>query len=281
MAADALSYIEDQHQRPIVANNVSLIVQGDMRRNIAANIALSIPRFMDRRPQKHHAPIAIVAGGPSLAQTVEQVRKFRYILVCGSPHDYVMAQRIRPNWVVVANADPVMKDNLQHPFPTTSYLLASHCHPSLFARLSKFHVELWHMRGAVMQFPDTDATIFQGEPAIAWGSTVTLMSIEIAARLGFTDLYFFGLDSSYVNYAGSVQTHAYGSADDEVEDKVSVEVGTRKMFSNGAMLLQAEHFFRIIEVANGSFHATIHGDGLIAEMVKQGDPALAQYVSVA
>ena len=63
--------------------------------------------------------------------------------------------------------------------------------------------------------------------------------------------------------------------------KVPAKVGEREFISDLGLMEQANQFFKLVEVDGQFFHSTIYGDGLIAAMVRYGDPALSTFVSLA
>jgi hypothetical protein len=72
--------------------------QEDIFKNIEKNIKRGLPKFEslpDFRNIKHKSKkIAIVGGGPSLKDNLDELRNFDVILVAGSPHDYLLENGI-------------------------------------------------------------------------------------------------------------------------------------------------------------------------------------------
>jgi len=286
MADQATGFIDTEvggRVVPLTIETHTLIAPDQLAKNIAINLARSVPRF-HLRPgfmSCNKEPIAIVAGGPSLKETIEQVRDFKNILVCGSTHDYVVRQGIVPTFAVVSDGGEEDKGNLSLPQMETTYLLASQCAPNLFEHLAGHKIEMWHYRGQATPDPVEEAKLLNGEPAITWGSTVTLSAIHIALLMGHQDLHFFGFDSCYGDYG--LAHHCSDIAGGIEYQKVPITVGPKKksFISDFGLLTQAEQFFRLLEMWGVYFNTTIHGGGLIAEMVRQGDPGLSEYVSLA
>ncbi len=250
----------------------------ELRANIERNVSRGTPRFVDHvdPKKKRSRPLAIVAGGMSVLKTLERARTFNDIMVCGSAHDYVLSQGLAPRWSVLADARQDCITMLQR---SITYLVASNCAPELFDALEGFDVQMWHARTDVAGGDQAaEAIVRRGEPQVAWGCTCALAAIYLGRLLGFTDLHLFGVDSCYES---ETATHPYQTAGEFKQDKFHVDIGGRRMLTDGGMLLQAEYFWRIIEMEGEFFHATIHGDGLIAEMARKGDPKLSQYVSLA
>lgn len=237
---------------------------------IRINMARPLPRLHQRKDfgkSKGHRPIALVGGGPSLRDTIYELREFEDIMICGTPHDYIVAQGIKPTYTVVCSArsDPgeSPKDFILNPQPYCEYLLASCCHPAIFDSLCDQNVTMWNNGGRV------DEALFQGEPFITGGSTVTLRAINIAVVLGYYDMHFFGFDSCFPSVEDN---HAYYAGPHAIEHEiVKVRVGAedgREFLTHTAWLIQAQHFQEVLQYTGHLFNPTIHGDGLIAEIMK-------------
>ncbi len=228
-------------------------------------------------------PLAIVAAGPSLEHTIDRVREFKHVLVCGSAHDYLVRQGVVPTYALVCDGGKEDKGNLSMPQKETTYLIASQCDPGLFDHLADYRVEQWHYRGQAASDLDQERVLLNGEPSLSWGSSVTIVSIQLCMLLGYQDLHFFGFDSCYGG-EGSKQhvCKIHGSMDYQ---KMPATIGTgakaKTFVSDLALLEQANQFFRIAEAQHQWIKCTIYGGGLIAEMVRQGDPELQKYVSLA
>lgn len=278
-----VDYIYNDQVIPLNIECQTLIARDHLAKNITTNLAREIPRFVQGNGFRDvkREPVAIVGAGPTLRETIESVRGFKNVLVCGSAHDYVVRKGIVPTYAVVADGGAVDKENLSLAHKETTYFLASQCDPSLFEHLSDFNIEMWHYRGQATPDLEEEAKLLNGELSICWGTTVTLTAIYIAMMLGFQDLHFFGFDSCYGDYG--VADHCCKIAGAHEYEKMEFTVGPekKKFISNMGFAAQAEQFFKIVEADGRYFHSTIHGDGLIAEMARQGEPGLEKYISLA
>jgi hypothetical protein len=80
--------------------------------------------------------------------------------------------------------------------------------------------------------------------------------------LGYMDLHFFGFDSSFTD-----REYAYGG--NPVDTKIiPVRVGDREFKSTPGWLAQATHFAEMCRKMGHMFTPTVHGDGMIAAMLK-------------
>ncbi len=271
---------DDGRVLPLTITTHTIIEQNKLADNIRVNIKRDIPRFTSRPDlsQVRDEPLAIVCAGPTLKKTIEHVRGFRNILVCGSGHDNLIRHGITPTYALVSDGGKEDKGNLFMPQKETTFIIASQCDPSLFEHLKDHKVEMWHYHGQAAPNDEEQAVLLNNEQAICWGSTVTINSIQIALLLGFQYLHFFGFDSCY---GESGEHHCCEIAGSLEYNKHEAKVGNRTFVSDMGLMIQAEQFFKYMEIMGAYFHSTIYGDGMIAAMCAQGDPGLMEYVSLA
>lgn len=278
---EPLGYIDtivDGRVSPLKVETHQIIEPEHLAQNVAANLKREIPRFVQSSGYRRltSEPLAIVAAGPSLNQTIDRVRDFDNVLVCGSAHDHLVRLGVIPTYALVSDGGKEDKGNLSLPQKDTTYLIASQCDESLFEHLKDYAVEMWHYKG---QIGLQEAEILNGELSIAWGSTVTINAITVAMMLGFQHLHFFGFDSCYGDYG--LAQHCCEIAGSMEYQKMPAKVGDKTFISDLGLMEQANQFFRYVEANGEFFHSTIYGDGLVAEMVRHGDPGLSKFVSLA
>lgn len=143
----------------------------------------------DRRSE----PIAVVGYGPSLTDTWEHVRNFKYVMTCSGAHKFLVDRGVIPTWHVEVDPRAHKVQLIGQPQRETEYLIASTCHPEVLAHLEGFDVKLWHVFDAT---EDGQQLLPPGEWAITGGCDVGLRALSLAAFLGFRDVHVFGLDGS-------------------------------------------------------------------------------------
>jgi FkbM family methyltransferase len=172
-------------------------------------------------------PIAIVGFGPSLNDTWQELRKFKYIMTGSGSHKFLVDRGIIPTHHVEVDPREHKIGLMGPPQPQTEYLIASACHPKLFDHLEGFNVKLWHIHTGD---PETTLpTVFpRGEWILTGGSNVSLRAMVIARFMGFVNQHIFGMDSSMSNDGKShADFHPKGSKGyylttyDKVEYKVT------------------------------------------------------------
>lgn len=238
--------------------------------NLIENRKRGLPNFLGLPEvgKRKNTPIAIVAGGPSLKSRLDQVRKFRVVMAAATVHDYLVERGIHPRYAVLfdpclyADNDQAKGSNIDgyydHLSDTCTYLIASHCEAAVLDKFTDVPVALWHPAG------DVEDSVLNGEGAITGGCTAALRAAIMAILLGYWDIHFFGLDSSYLGD----ESHAYTS-DTPLHPRVQVKIdGDKEFDTNIAWVAQAQQFFTLLQLHQNKFRATVHGEGLIPEMFR-------------
>ncbi len=161
-------------------------------------IRVNIPRIAARiegytEGQKRNDRIAIVCFGPSLNDTWEQLREFKYIITCSGSHKFLVERGIIPTWHVEVDPQPHKVDLVGPPHKDVEYLIASCCSPKLLDHLEGFNVKLWHV---FTNEAEALRVLPQGEWAITGGPSVGLRAMGIARFFGFWNQHIFGMDGS-------------------------------------------------------------------------------------
>lgn len=224
--------------------------------NIIANSKLSYPFLTEIKHLKKSRPLAIVGGGPSLKSTIDDLRAFKGdVLVCSSAHDHVISQGVAPNYTVFCDAMP-SPQWFTLPQAGCTYLLATQCHPTLFTQLSGHRIVMWHVAG------DYPNEIFEGRGQIPGGCTAALRAIALGMVLGYEDLHFFGVDSSFED-----DKFAYPD-DTDTNEIYDAELNGRVFKTTLPLIAQAQDLQRLCENYGHLFSVTVHGDSLFADVWK-------------
>lgn len=215
--------------------------------------------------QDNDERIAVVCFGPSLEDTWEELREFKYIITCSGSHRFLIDRGIIPTWHVEVDPRPHKAKLIGQPHPDVEYLVASLCHKEVFDLLEGFNVKLWHVfsdeagREAVIHaFP-------RGEWMIPGGRHVGARAMTVARFLGFRDMVVFGMDHSF--RPGKIHAAPHPN---EAKEKwhYDVKVGDRLFTTIGAMHQYAQAFFKDVTKL-GRVKIELRGDGLLQERVKE------------
>lgn len=228
--------------------------QESLEANIRANSKRSLP-FLTQQTEKSE-PLAIVGGGPTLKYTIDKLREFKgAVLVCSSAHDHLLKQGVIPDYAVFCDAMP-SPQWLELKRPDCTYLLATQCHPSVFDHLSDCRVMMWDVAG---ELPEE---LFEGRGRIAGGCTAAMRSIALGMVLGYTDLHFFGVDSSFED-----EKFAYPD-DTDNNEILEAKINGRVFKTTLPLIAQAQDLQNLCTNYGHMFSVTVHGDSLFADVWK-------------
>lgn len=219
-------------------------------------------------PQKRHkTPAIIVAGGPSLADTLPILKKqkgTRFFInttekqlrdageLEGTEKDYVFTSESRPG---LADVMPTDGD--------CTYMLASMTTPKYFQKLNAANkrVVMYHALEQGIRYPE-NTFLVNG------GSTSTLRAIYAAFWLGHPEIHLFGFDCS--NRPG--KTHAYTHVNQKAYDEqetIRIKRGETIYETTPAHVGSVQDFMWILSEDLGRFiDFHVYGDGLLQDMVR-------------
>jgi hypothetical protein len=233
-------------------------------------IKMSVARFPSRmRYEKEcrNEPIALVCFGPSLNQTWQKIKDFKYIMSCSGSHKYLMDRNIIPTWDVEVDPRPhkikLIGENISC---DTEFLMASCCHPAVFDHLVKHNakITLWHTYSG--EEKDRLPNVFpRGDWISTGGANVGLRALVLARMLGFTDIHIFGMDGSF-DIDGK-HKHA-ASHPNQAKDFIIAEYDGKQYATTTAFLLSARSTFHELEQLP-DVNATFYGEGLVQDMAKK------------
>lgn len=240
----------------------------DIQKNIRFNVSrpkvevASLPEWRD------NTPIAIVGGGPSLKDTIANLVNYKYVMVCGSAHDFVIQNsRCHINWVIVCDPDKLVVNYLQEkPSIDTKYLIASQCDPSVFEYLKHEKVYIWHSKGG-----DEDYSIFgDNKLVLGGGCTVGTRAMVMALAMGFSQIHLYGFDTCL---GKDYRHHAYDFNDPEKETlgnihEIALDGPNGKKFNvAGYMLGQLFDFQKLLEAYSHRMEVKVFGEGLLKHLM--------------
>jgi len=216
----------------------------------------------------HGIPAAVVGGGPSLADTLDEIRELQglgaHVFALNGVHDYLIEQGITPDFHVLLDAREANSSFVQNPRRGVKYLVAAQCHPVIFDALTGQEIIRWlaWLPGAEELSKEFgDDLLFVGG-----GNTVGLKALTLCAFSGYRDLHLFGYDSSYRDG----ENHAYKQSMNDGETTMDVMAGKRVFHCARWMARQAFLFQKHLhELSAMGVNVSVYGDGLIPWMVRQ------------
>jgi len=237
------------------------------KKHIDASAERNIVEIHDIPDWRAMMPIAIVGGGPSLIETLPELRKFKLKMACGSVYDFLVKNGVIPNYCVVCDPDPIMARYITLAHPDTLFLVASMCAPEVYDVIEASGAKMarWHVGGS---FEDNNKTYGEKTIALGGGCTVATRAMVIADCLGFQNQHLFGLDSCIT----PDRHHAYEFVDPEAEKfkkVLDIYVGTDKFTVADYMMGQIFDFQMVLKTIGNKVQFTVHGEGALKSIMNQ------------
>ena len=232
-------------------------------------IKLAIARPKLGRIEDHDGirsePIAVACFGPSLRETWEEIKKFKYVITCSGAHKFLIERGIVPTWHVEVDPRPHKVELLGPPHPDVTYLPASTCHPKYFDHLEAAgaKVQLWHV---FSNEEDALRTLPRGEWALTGGPDVGLRAMLVARFFGFKNLHVFGMDGCVRDTDSHAAAHPNSVKKTAPCDYEGVTYQTTP-----ALLECAKTVWHEMDMLK-DVRATFHGEGLVQAMAKHYKP---------
>lgn len=211
--------------------------------------------------------IAVVCSGPSLKDTWEQVKMCNHVLTCSGAHDYLIEREIIPHYHMETDPRPHKAVFTRNPDKRTTYLIASSCHPDVFANLKGMDVRIWHV------VPENELhRMPRGHWMITGGCNVGLRALVMARLMGYVDVHVFGMDCCSDEKA-IFHVNAHPN-EPKAKGRRVVKVGDREFVTSGIFIECARQFFKETMLLSDT-RVTLHGDGLLQALAtqKMSDPA--------
>jgi hypothetical protein len=232
--------------------------------NVAINSKRAVPWVKEVPVHEGHA--VLVGGGPSAADTLDDIRRRvaqgQDVFALNGVAAWLNQYGIMPKYQVLLDSRPQNR-RFVRPIAAEQFLIASQCDPVIFDILANEDVTLFHHaeEGIEEQFEGNSVLI-------GGGITVGLTSMALVYALGYRQLHLYGYDSS--DREG--ESHAYAQTEAGSEnDRREIWVGRKMFVASPAMYAQAQAFPQFAQLlADMGCTITVHGSGLLPEVVRQG-----------
>lgn len=235
---------------------------------VEANIASG---WTHARPYpRQEREIALLCGGPSLNDCVDQIRALREagaaIITTNGSYHWALERGIKVSGQIVLDAREFNARFTRPVLDDCKYLIASQVHPSTLEGLPKERTVLWHV-GISERCEVLAKEAAKYFYPIAGGSTVTLRAIPLLRMLGFYKMHLFGFDSCIRT---AKDHHAYSQPENDTDAFAEVSCGKGIFRCTGWQIAQANEFRDLIRMIGDQIELEVYGDGLIAAIVREG-----------
>lgn len=236
-----------------------------------ANCARDMPWFVGSNIGKGRE-FVIVAGGPSLLSRLDAVKKRQAdgacVFACNGAARLLIQNGINPDIIGFVDIGPAVMGFIPEIDCGAIYLVASICTPSVIEALQFRKAVLWHPdhgEGAnreaieiLKAYPEKPGTLIGG------GNTIAMRAQNIGYLLGFREIHYYGLDSSFAEDGAD---HAYTKHDGEEPESMTVKFGDKEYRCSPWMVKQAGEFeFYFQQMTRAGARLFVHGDGLIPDI---------------
>ena len=243
--------------------------------NIRYSIRLGYPQV---RPQPTQLDrVCLIGGGPSLNDTFDELRDLYFqgakVVTVNGSYQWCLDRNIRPSAHLVLDARPENARFVNPPVPQCRYLIASQCHADTWKAIEgRPDVWIWHaMAGDNPGRHVLDDYYGDRWVATPGGTTVIMRALSVLRMLGFLRFDLFGCDSCYMG----TQHHAYSQPENDSDRPYpfTAHVTGHPELSRTFMCAtwhakQVECFLQTIRVNGNSFVLNVHGDGMLAFVLK-------------
>lgn len=236
-----------------------------IRANIVANLARDVPRF--KPMPAHDGTFVFVGGAPSVNDYLDEIRerqKDATVFTSGKTIEHLCQNDIVP-WGYI-NVDP--KKHVAYyinPIPDeTRFFISSVSDPVMFSRLAGKMVWVIHTPTNANELDlyetEKDPFLIQG------GVTTALRAMTLAYAMGYRQIEFYGVDSSFTDSA-----YAYEKV---VPNQITCEVETvdgQQFLTTPVWAMQAEAFDKQVAEwleADESLRFLFHGNGLLPHLMR-------------
>ncbi len=246
--------------------------------NVRHNIKRpGLGRIWPHKPNE--TTLAIVAGGPSLNDTEDELRRVvaggaQVVALANTTH-WLVDRGIYPTAQVILDAKPRNAEFVRN-VEGCHYFIASQCDPSVFDTVLGYgdpshRVFIFH---AVNNDEEFMAIQGQDEPwvPVHAGSTITMRAVRMFSILGYGKYHLFGFDSCMMGD----RHHAYEQQSADHFRVAEIMCNDRAFRVTGWMVNQAMEFIKFAKMFGQGIDIVVHGDGLIAHMIRSGAERMRQ-----
>lgn len=244
--------------------------------NIRTCMAHSLPEVREVPAHEGHA--VLVGSGPSMEDFLPEIARRHVdgqtIFALNGAAKYLTSRRIVPAHGVVLDA---RRENVKFvgPMDARHWLLASQCHPLLFAVLPAGKVTVWHCAGQ-----GAEDVLGPANPShffVRSDATVGLTAMSLVYMMGYRKIHLYGYDSS----DRDDEAHAFEQSEDDVERKrIEAWCDGQRFTASLTMYVQATRFPELAQMlTDAGALITVHGTGLLPAVARQMQNASSEGVA--
>ena len=210
--------------------------------NVAHARSLGLPYFRESEP--HGRRLAVVGGGPSIVDHLDEIREFTDIWAINGACRFLREHGIEST-AFSLDPFPIVAPRIAG---AKKALLCTRCDPLVFETLKGAEISLFD--------------VMHEEPGGIWASCSTVLAtFHLATLQGYRQTVFYGCEGSFAE-----QSHAYMNDPDTKDYHFVVECGGKHYLTAPDLYMQTQQMAQFFRLAiNDSF--TERSGGLLRAMV--------------
>lgn len=234
--------------------------------NVEYSIALGLAQI--KPYQEQETKVLIVAGGPSLKDYIEEIKEkredgYKLVTVNGT-HNLMLEHGLTPSAHIQLDAREENAEFVKTPHKDCKYLIASQSHPKVFSNLEGYEVYLWHAMSTKDEKQILDDYYMGNYYPIPGGSTVILRAFQLLRLLGYKWFEVYGWDSCLLEN----ESHAYEQKINQSDQVMTIRVNGKEFQVTPAHFSQVLEFQDMVKSIGNVYNMIIHGDGIMAHLIK-------------
>jgi len=255
--------------KEIAAGGKLNIEEEEIKKNVEHNIKQGWEPIIPH--PTNDMEVMILGGGPTMNKFENDIKQKRAegvkLITLNGSYNWALDHGLTPSAQIVVDAREFNKRFTKPVVEGCKYLIASQVHPEVFEGLPKDRTFIWHNNPALIsdilneQYPEF-------WHCVPGGSTVLLRAIPLLRMLGYKRFHLYGCDSCLAKK----KHHAYPQPENDKGQVIPVTVnpGGKVFFCNPWMISQAEEMIELIKALGDEIELEIYGDGLLAQILKEG-----------
>jgi len=222
--------------------------------------------------------ICLVGSGPSLAETEAELRQAvwegAHVVTLNGAYHWCIEHGIQPKTQIVMDARATNARFVEPCVSGCRYVLASQCAPAVWnAVAGRSDVWIWHAavaaEGPIKDF--LDGYYCGNWFGVGGGTSVATRALMLLRMAGYLRFDLFGVDCCWIG----AEHHAVPQPENAHDTRVRIAAGDRdrpetmRAFDVSAWhLKQFEDFCSVLKVNGHHFTLAVHGDGMLAYIMR-------------
>lgn len=225
--------------------------------NISHALSLGLPEADDEQ-----LPLHLIANGPSAADFFGHPHSGADTMALNGALGLFTSRNDAPAYWCACDPQEMVAGFLSRAPKSTTYLVASKCHPRVFSRLSSHDTRLWHVNDQIIP----------GKRQVPCAVSVTLCALILAHRLGYRHIDVWGWDCCF---AEDGSHHASGGTLSNTSDAIEIEVelkagGVKRFMSTATWACEFQDARGILPVLKWcGTDVVIHGRSMVAAILPE------------